>query len=145
MKALSVIFMLALALSFSVSAHAVNHNFRDFKNFRNNFPEKYICIYEKHSKWHLEIDFTEGIIVSHELYTEPQVLEYQTYSQVEDQPVYEFKSKDFSESNRDSYLAYFNVNQRKVTIIRANISPGEEIKSYDFNCSPDDRHLLLTQ
>lgn len=106
---------------------------------------KFTCVYEKHTKWYLEVDFSAGVMYSYELYRDKQTLEYQTYSRVDDDHVYEFKSADFSESNSSAYLAYFNPQKLVVTIIRVNTKPGEEIKSYQFTCAVDNRHLLLIQ
>lgn len=138
MNLLSAFLVLALFCITSVSNAATS-------NFGKDSSHKYICVFEKHSKWYLEIDFSSGSFYSYELYRDRQALEYQTYSRLEDDLVYEFKSVDFSEGNRDAYLAYFNVQKLKVTIIRVNNKPGEEIRSYQFNCSEDRRHLLLIQ
>lgn len=134
---LSLVFFAALVFSY-VQASAFPHS-----HTQEPQSNKFICVYEKHSKWYLEIDFASGIMYSYELYRDRQTLDYQTYSRLEDDHVYEFKSVDFSEKNREAYLAYFNPQKRIVTIIRVNTKPDEAIKSYQFLCSQDQRHLLL--
>ena len=131
-------FLIVLLCSSVQKAYAASYSMEQETN-------KFICVYEKHSKWHREIDFASGVMYSYELYRDRQTLEYQTYSRLEGDHVYEFKSVDFTENNSSAYLAYFNPQKLVVTIIQANTKPGEEIKSYQFKCAADTRHLLLIQ